>query len=89
MPTAAAAPTTEARVRNGTYDHAKAPALWQYWVDAGAKRYQKEFGTPGAPIFPLVVRKEAAAFGRLFHSADQKEGMAAFLQKRQAKFIGK
>ena len=50
------------RVRNGTYDHAKAPALWQYWVDAGAKRYRKEFGTPGAPIFPLVVRKEAAAY---------------------------
>ena len=35
------------------------------------------------------LRKEAAAFGKLFHSADQKEGMAAFLQKRPAKFIGK
>ncbi len=35
------------------------------------------------------LRKEAAAFGRLFKSADQKEGMAAFLQKRPAKFLGK
>ncbi len=35
------------------------------------------------------LRKEAAAFGKLFRSQDQKEGMAAFLQKRPAKFLGK
>ncbi len=34
------------------------------------------------------LRKEAAAFGQLFRSQDQKEGMAAFLQKRPAKFTG-
>ena len=32
---------------------------------------------------------EAAAFGLLFGSADQKEGMKAFLEKRPAKFEGK
>ncbi len=35
------------------------------------------------------LRKEAAAFGKLFRSDDQKEGMAAFMQKRPAKFTGK
>ena len=35
------------------------------------------------------LRKEAAAFGKLFKSQDQKEGMAAFLQKRPANFTGK
>ena len=35
------------------------------------------------------LRKEAAAFGKLFLSRDQKEGMAAFIQKRPAKFEGK
>ena len=32
---------------------------------------------------------EAEAFGRCFESADQKEGMAAFLGKREASFTGK
>lgn len=31
---------------------------------------------------------EAQVFGQLFHDADQKEGMAAFLEKRPAKFKG-
>lgn len=35
------------------------------------------------------LRKEARAFGRLFATADQKEGMTAFLQKRPATFSGK
>jgi enoyl-CoA hydratase len=35
------------------------------------------------------LRKEAGAFGKLFRSADQKEGMTAFMAKRPAKFLGK
>jgi hypothetical protein len=48
------------RIKNGTYNHALAPKLWQYWVDAAAKRYQKEFGTPGHPIFNLATREKVA-----------------------------
>lgn len=33
-------------------------------------------------------RREAIAFGRLFASSDQKEGMSAFVEKRAAKFTG-
>jgi len=35
------------------------------------------------------VRYEASLFGVLFASADQKEGMAAFIDKRKAVFSGK
>lgn len=35
------------------------------------------------------LRLEATGFGKLFDSDDQKEGMAAFVQKRPAKFLGK
>lgn len=36
-----------------------------------------------------AVELENVDFGKCFATADQKEGMAAFLEKRQAKFIGK
>jgi enoyl-CoA hydratase/carnithine racemase len=32
---------------------------------------------------------EAQAFGVLFGSSDQKEGMSAFLEKRKPSFLGK
>jgi enoyl-CoA hydratase len=35
------------------------------------------------------LRTELAAFSMLFGTLDQKEGMAAFLEKRKAQFIGK
>jgi enoyl-CoA hydratase len=34
-------------------------------------------------------RYEASLFGVLFSTTDQREGMAAFLEKRKAEFIGK
>ena len=30
------------RKKRGDYDHSKAPKLWSYIVDAGAKKYHKE-----------------------------------------------
>ena len=36
--------------KSGRYDHSLAPKLWMYWVDAAARRYVKEFGSPGAKI---------------------------------------
>jgi len=35
------------KMKSGKYDHKKAPKLWMYVVDAGAKQYHKEHGTPG------------------------------------------
>jgi enoyl-CoA hydratase len=35
-----------------------------------------------------AISTEASAFGRVFGTADQKEGMAAFLEKRPANFSG-
>ncbi|HUR62163.1 MAG TPA: enoyl-CoA hydratase-related protein [Candidatus Thermoplasmatota archaeon] len=38
---------------------------------------------------PEALDLEAAAFGKAFATADQKEGMAAFVQKRKAAFQGR
>jgi len=53
------------KMRSGRYDHTLAPKLWQYWVDAGAKRYLHEFDAPGArvqDVFPVQVRRQVAQF---------------------------
>ena len=53
------------KMRSGRYDHTLAPKLWQYWVDAGAKRYLREFDAPGARIqdvFPVQTRRQVAQF---------------------------
>ena len=31
------------KMKSGKYDHKKAPKLWKYLVDDGAKKYSKEF----------------------------------------------
>ncbi|MBI5609013.1 MAG: enoyl-CoA hydratase/isomerase family protein, partial [Deltaproteobacteria bacterium] len=44
----------------------------------------------GADVgLPAAIELESQAFGRCFATADQKEGMAAFLAKRPAQFSGK
>jgi hypothetical protein len=45
--------------KKGTYDPALAVRLFEYLAEAGAKRYQKEFGSD-APIFSPATRHEAA-----------------------------
>jgi len=35
------------------------------------------------------LRTELTAFSMLFGTLDQKEGMAAFLEKRKAQFVGR
>jgi hypothetical protein len=47
------------RHKNGTYDHARAPQLWMYWVDAASKRYRKEFGG-GPEMFNKATRESLA-----------------------------
>lgn len=48
------------KMKKGTYDSAKAVKLWQYWADEAAKKYEKEFGTPGSKIFSVQDRKKVA-----------------------------
>ena len=45
------------KMKSGKYDHNKAPKLWKYLVDDGAKKYSKEF--PGVK-FDKKVRQYVA-----------------------------
>lgn len=45
------------KIQARRYDHRKAPKLWLYLVDAGARRYVKEFGGEVRIMFPLPVRR--------------------------------
>jgi hypothetical protein len=48
--------------KKGTYDHRKAPKLWGYLVESGAKKYVKDLylGDAWYTIFPPDVRRAAA-----------------------------
>lgn len=48
------------KIQRGRYDHRKAPRIWLYMVDEGARRYVKEFGGSVRDMFPLAGRKNLA-----------------------------
>ena len=48
------------KMKSDRYDHSKAPKLWQYWVDNGAKLYVKEFGGSVKDTFSKDVRQSVA-----------------------------
>lgn len=48
------------KIQSGRYDHRRAPKLWLYLVDEGARRYVKEFGGDVRTMFPLPVRRHLA-----------------------------
>lgn len=50
------------KLNKGTYDDTLAPKLWQYLVDNGAKKYNKQFGIPGTrqTIFNKSLRMALA-----------------------------
>ena len=48
------------KMKSGKYDHTKAPKLWMYLVDNGAKKYVKEFGGDVKSMFPKDVRHSVA-----------------------------
>ena len=59
----------ERKWRNGSYNPAKAPQIWMYALEDGAKKYVKELinlerdigpGSKWSDIFPKSVRMEAA-----------------------------
>lgn len=49
------------KAAKGRYDHKKAPKLWQYMVDAGARKYVKDFGGSVRTMFPKKLREKLAA----------------------------
>jgi hypothetical protein len=50
------------KMKRGVYDHNKAPKLWMYLVDNGAKKYAKDFsvGTDWNDMFPKPLRMAVA-----------------------------
>jgi len=44
------------KMKSGRYDPTKAPKLWQYLIDAGARKYAKEFGGSVRDMFPKELR---------------------------------
>jgi len=48
------------KMKSGKYDHKKAPKLWLYLVDNGAKKYVKEYGGTVRDIFPKAEREQVA-----------------------------
>lgn len=53
------------KIKAGKYSAAAAPKAWAPWFEAAAKRYAKEFGTPGVSgewsrMFPKPTRDHAA-----------------------------
>lgn len=46
------------KAAKGRYDKQKAPKLWQYMVDEGARKYCKEFGCQVRTTFPKKMRVE-------------------------------
>jgi len=50
------------KIRQGKYDPSKAPKLWLYYVDEGAKRYMKEIAGSGkvSDVFNKPTREALA-----------------------------
>ena len=49
------------KMKRGGYDHKRAPRLWQYLVDQGAKKYVQECGGTVRSTFPKRARQELAS----------------------------
>lgn len=71
----------------GLLDHCKSVAKKIASKSKHAIAEAKQVMEAGAHLpLPQACAAEAAAFGRLFGGADQREGMTAFVEKRPAKF---
>lgn len=46
------------KIKNGTYDHTKAPKLWSYFVENGAKKYAREFASSQAEWKNIFVKPD-------------------------------
>lgn len=55
------------KIRDGKFNFDKSIKLWTYLMDEAAKKYDKEFGSPGARTFSAADKRQAArAFAREF-----------------------
>ncbi|MGE4582723.1 MAG: hypothetical protein AAEC03_10300 [Synechococcus sp.] len=63
------------KLGKGVYDPVKAEKLFKYLADAGARKYQSDFGSSGSPIFSVQDRKDTAKELRIsFEEVMQDEG---------------
>ena len=67
------------KMKSGKYDHTRAPKLWMYLVDAGAKKYVKEFGGDVRSQFPKDVRHSVAVdFANEYRAEIESQGGQMF-----------
>ena len=48
------------KMKSGKYDHKQAPKLWMYWIESGAKLYDKMYSSPGAKTFDKDTKMSVA-----------------------------
>ena len=64
------------KMKSGKYDHKKAPKLWKYLVDDGAKKYSKEF--PGVKFDKKVKDYVAQEFADEYKDEIEVQGGSMF-----------
>ena len=64
------------KMKSGKYDHKKAPKLWKYLVDDGAKKYAKEF--PGVKFDRKVKDYVAQEFADEYKDEIEAQGGKMF-----------
>ena len=64
------------KMKSGKYDHKKAPKLWKYLVDDGAKKYAKEF--PGVKFDRKVKDHVAQEFADEYRVEIEAQGGKMF-----------
>ena len=64
------------KMKSGKYDHKKAPKLWMYLVDEGAKKYAKEF--PGVKFDKRVRQQVAVEFADEYKDEIEVQGGEMF-----------
>ena len=64
------------KMKSGKYDHKKAPKLWKYLVDDGAKKYQKEF--PGVKFSKQEKEMVAQEFADEYKDEIEAQGGSMF-----------
>jgi len=64
------------KMKSGKYDHKKAPKLWMYLADEGAKKYAKEF--PGVKFDKRVRQQVAVEFADEYRDEIEVQGGEMF-----------